>query len=120
MSGYDQGREVEYAVVHDLTDNGYTCTRAASSKGAADVIAVKEGEVLFVSVKRSAPPGPEERRRLVRVAWLLPEVGVPLVAIGRPQLTYRRLFGVGPKEWAPWTPDTLTEPTADREAGYQP
>lgn len=115
MSGYEDGRRVEYKVIHHLTENGYTCTRAASSKGAADVIAVKEWEVLFVSVKRTSPPGREERERLLRVAWLLPEVGVPLVAIGRPKLTYRRLFGAGPKDWDRWTPDHL----ADRENGNQ-
>ena len=39
MTSYEDGRRVEWAVVHDLQANGYETTRAASSKGAADVIA---------------------------------------------------------------------------------
>ena len=108
MSGYSLGRAVEYAVMHDLTENGYLCTRAASSKGVADVIAIKEGQVLLVNVKRTDPPGPVERTSLVGVARMLPGVGVPLVALGpASQLTYRRLTGVGAKAWEPWTPDEI-------------
>lgn len=108
MSGYARGVRTEHAAIHHLTGNGYACTRAASSKGAADVIAIKEGQVLLVSCKTSRYPGPAERTELVRVARLLPDVGVPLVAIGTPaKLTYRRLLGVGLAEWEPWTPDTI-------------
>jgi hypothetical protein len=107
MSGYRQGRDVEWAVVHDLTDNGYECTRAASSKGVADVIAIKAGQVLLVNVKRTTMPGPDERRALFAVAMLLPGVGIPLVALkpARQSLTYRVLYGTGPKDWLPWAPD---------------
>lgn len=107
-SGYALGRAVEYAVIHDLTGNGYVCTRAASSKGAADVIAIKPGQVLLVSVKRSTPPGPVERSALVGVARMLPGVGVPVVAIGpASSLTYRRLTGLGARQWVAWTPDEI-------------
>lgn len=108
MSGYSQGRDVEYAVIHHLTDNGYTCTRAASSKGAADVIAIKPGQVVLVNVKRTTPPGPTERGDLLHVARMLPNVGVPIVALGpASRLTYRLLTGAGPKAWQPWTPDEV-------------
>lgn len=108
MSGYSMGRDVEYAVIHDLTNNGYVCTRAASSKGAADVIAIKPGQVLLVSVKRTTPPGPFERGELLGVARMLPSVGVPIVALGpASRLTYRLLTGAGPKSWKPWTPDEV-------------
>ena len=108
MSGYEQGRRVEWAVIDDLKANGYVCTRAASSKGAADVIAIKPGQVLLVSVKRTTPPGPVERTALVGVARMLPGVGVPLVALGPVSaLSYRRLTGVGPKAWEPWNPDEI-------------
>ena len=108
MSGYSLGRAIEYAVIDDLKTNGYICTRAASSKGAADVIAIKPGQVLLVSVKRTTAPGPVERTALVGVARMLPTVGVPLVAIGpASKLTYRRLTGVGPKAWEPWQPDEV-------------
>jgi hypothetical protein len=106
--GYAAGVRVEHEVIHQLTDDGYVCTRAASSKGAADVIAIKQGQVCLVSVKRTTPPGPDERAQLVAVARLLPGVGVPLVALGPPSnVTYRRLTGVGPRDFVAWTPDTV-------------
>lgn len=106
-SHYAAGRRVEYRVIHHLTDEGYTCTRAASSKGAADVIAIKDGQVLLVSVKLTRWPGPDERQALVRVADCLPGVAVPLVAIGMPSLTYWRLTGVGAQDREAWTPDEV-------------
>lgn len=109
MSGYSQGRDVEYAVIHELTENGYETIRAASSKGAADVAGFKAGQVLFVNVKRTKPPGPAERDRLLRIARFLPGVGVPIVALGpASKVTYRELTGVGPQQWQPWTPDEVT------------
>jgi Holliday junction resolvase len=109
VSGYAQGRRVEWDVVHDLTENGYDCTRAASSKGAADVIASKPGQVLLVNCKRTTPPGPDERRQLLRVAAHLPDLMVPLVALkpARQALSYRRLTGPGPRDWVAWTPDEV-------------
>ena len=108
MSGYSDGRRVEWAVVHDLTANGYECTRAASSKGVADVIAIKRGELLLVNVKRTTVPGPSERADLIRVTALL-YCSVPLVALKplRKPLEYRRLTGPGPKDWTIWHPDAL-------------
>lgn len=108
MSGYSLGRAVEYAVIDDLKANGYVCTRAASSKGVADVIAFKPGQVLLVSVKRATPPGPVERSALRGVARMLPGVGVAIVALGpASSVTYRRLTGVGAKDWVSWTPDEI-------------
>ena len=107
-SGYALGRVVEWAVVHDLVDNGYEHMRGSSSKGFADVVAIKQGQVLFVNVKRTTPPGPAERAALLRVAGYLPGVGVALVALGpASRVTYRRLTGAGAKAWVPWTPDEV-------------
>lgn len=106
MSAYSRGRSVEYAVVHQLTADGYDTIRGASSKGLADVVAIKPGQVLLINVKRTTPPGPGERAGLLRVAGLLPGVGVPLVALGpASRVVYRRLTGPGPGQWEPWTPD---------------
>jgi len=108
MSSYSQGRDVEYAVLHELGDNGYDTVRGASSKGLADVVAIKPGQVLLVNVKRTTPPGPDERADLLRVAGHLPGVAVPLVALGpASRVTYRRLTGVSPEAWEPWTPDEV-------------
>ena len=82
-SGYHLGRAVEYRVADRLRADGYEIQRAASSKGIADLIAIKPGQVLFISVKRTALPGPDERRELVRVARMLPGIAVPVIARGK-------------------------------------
>jgi hypothetical protein len=108
MSGYSDGVRVEHAVIHELTRDGYHTVRAASSKGMADVVAVKDGQVLFINVKRTTPPGPKERAQLLAVAACLPGVGVPIVALGpASRVTYRRLTGHGPRDWVPWTSDEV-------------
>jgi Holliday junction resolvase len=112
MSSYHDGRRVEYAVCHDLADNGYRVTRAASSKGFADVIAIKPGQILLVNVKRTRMPGRLERLDLLMDAGFVDGGGgVPLVALGpASKLTYRRLTGPGPADWEPWTPDEIGRP----------
>jgi hypothetical protein len=107
MSDYNQGRRVEYAVIHDLQQAGYETIRAASSKGLADVVAIKEGQVLLVNCKRTTMPGPGERADLLRIAAMLPFIAVPIVALHpfRLPLVYRQLTGPGPKDWAPWPLD---------------
>lgn len=112
MSGYADGRRVEWAVIHYLTANGYDTIRASSSKGCADCIGFKPGQVVLVNVKRTTPPGPGERADLLRVAGHLP-CAVPLVALGPvSRLSFRRLTGAGPHDWLPWTPDEL-DPIGD-------
>ena len=114
MSGYSDGRRVEWAVINDhLKPNGYWTVRAASSKGMADVVAVKDGQVLFVNAKLTTAPGPKERDDLLTVAACLPGVGVPLVALGpASNITFRRLTGHGPHDWEPWTPDEIAHHTS--------
>lgn len=51
MSNYAKGRRREYRVQRILELAGYQTIRAASSKGIADVIAVRGREVRFISVK---------------------------------------------------------------------
>lgn len=109
MSGYAEGRRVEYDVIEHLKANGYDTVRAASSKGLADVVAIKPGQVLLVNCKRTTMPPPAERVDLLRIASCLPGVSVPLVAIHprRQPLTFRQLTGAGPRDWTPWTPDDM-------------
>lgn len=104
---YQQGVRVERLVILDLKANGYETVRAASSKGAADVVAIKAGQVLIVSCKRTKMPGPAERADLLRVADLIPNVGVPLVALKplRQPLEYRKLHGPRASQWCQWSPD---------------
>jgi Holliday junction resolvase len=106
MSGYSDGRRIEYAAIDRLEADGYEVTRAASSKGFADVTAIKPGEILFVSVKRTRNDSPAGRAKLLRIAGFFPGIAVPIVAIGpASRLQFRELVGVGPKEWRAWTPD---------------
>ena len=111
MSGYSDGVRVERAAINEhLKPNGYKTVRGASSKGFADIVAVKPGQALFISFKKTTPPGPAERANLIRVADCLPGVGVPLVALGpASRVTFRRLTGTGPQDWTPWTPDEIGE-----------
>ena len=51
MSGYAKGRRAEYRAKRILESAGYTVTRAASSKGAADLIAWDSQRIRFISVK---------------------------------------------------------------------
>lgn len=105
MSGYTDGRRAEWTVIYDLQAHGYWTIRAAGSKGAADVVAIKPGQVLFVSVKRTTGPRPAERLALVELANRLPGVGIPLIAIKAPRqpIQYRvcHLDTYAPQ----WTPD---------------
>ena len=106
MSSYHDGRRIEYAVIHALTEAGWECTRAASSKGSADVIAIRAGEVALVNVKRTSPPGPAERAALLRVADLIPTVSAPVVALGpASRLTWRLLTGPDARHYLPWSPE---------------
>jgi len=51
MSGYRKGRDREYRAQRILEAAGYTTTRAAGSKGAADLIAWDSQRIRFISVK---------------------------------------------------------------------
>jgi Holliday junction resolvase len=51
MSNYAKGRRKEYRVQRLLEAAGYQTIRAASSKGVADIVAVRGREVRFISVK---------------------------------------------------------------------
>ena len=106
MSGYSLGRRVEYDVRHRLEADGYEVVRAASSKGFADLVAIKSGQVLLVNVKRTALPGPAERRELVRVARMLPGVAIPVIARGK-RLLLVTDDGTDPRACVEWTPDEV-------------
>jgi hypothetical protein len=68
-TNYSRGRAKEYATIYELQDEGYTCMRAASSKGMFDVLAWKEGEgPRCIQCKRESTPTnktyPAERRQM--------------------------------------------------------
>jgi Holliday junction resolvase len=107
VSNYSAGTRIEYLVRDDLQAKGYHVMRSRGSKGAADLVAVGQGCVLFIQCKRGNPQiKPYERAALVRLADRLPVIGVPVVACKplRQGITYRALTGYGPKDWLPFEP----------------
>lgn len=102
---YEAGARLERDTVKNLKEHGYVVFRAAGSKGIADVIAFKPGEVLFVQAKTKGAITRIERLALFRLAGIVPG-GVAIVAT-RPRTTYLRLAGIGPRDMVRWTPDVL-------------
>ncbi len=68
MSGYSDGRRLEYAARDVLAADGYEVFRSAGSKGTADLIAIKPGDIVLVQCKKSKPIGPAERDALRSLA----------------------------------------------------
>lgn len=102
-----RGTRAENQVADELGKAGYDVVRSAASKGAADLVAVHDGEILFVQVKLVPPgkgyvqPSPAERRELYRIAERVG--GIPVTAMrypgagSRPAVTrYWLLTGTGP------------------------
>ncbi len=116
-----QGRGLENAVKALLSERGWTCMRAAGSKGVADVVAIPSRAVqpwLLVQCKLSNPVlSPADRLALTTLAT--PCRAVPLVACRGDRgegtrvqyqkdtgmwVVFRELTGPGPKEWTEWDP----------------
>lgn len=108
-----RGTVAEHAVAGELGSMGYDVVRSAGSKGAADLVAVHDGEILFVQVKLApsgtayVQPSPAERRELVRIAARAK--GIPVVAVRSPGRGSRSPFngywvltGAGPADREPW------------------
>ena len=122
VSGYSDGRKLEYAAQADLEADGYWCKRSPGSKGKDDVLALKGSltlgnlELLFVQCKLSGEMGPDDRAGLLELATRFG--GVPVsarwVKVGRAARTgeFRELTGPGPKDWRPWSADHALEKTA--------
>lgn len=100
-----------------LGSRGYDCIRSAGSKGAADIVAVHDGEICFVQVKLhdKARVSPAEREQLLRLATRAGDVTPRSYAVvaykitdpsdGRKRkLVFRELTGPGPRETTPWIP----------------
>jgi len=109
---YRAGLVLEHATRHDLEADGYYVIRSAGSKGAADLVAIKPGELLLVQCKLDGKMTPLERHDLSVLADRLGVVS--LVAYWRKDgraarkvaFRYRTPGIVGPPEWKrEWTPD---------------
>lgn len=76
MSNYRRGVYYERRSIEYLRACGYTCFRAAASKGPADIVAVRPGDALLVEVRSG-----RARRRATRAAELARALGDPWRAV---------------------------------------
>lgn len=111
-----RGTRAENAVADELGAMGHDVIRSAGSKGAADLVAMHDREILFVQVKLVNPKGPvytqlspNERTELIRIARRVD--GFPIVAQrhqgrgSRPAFTrWYLLTGTGPNDRIEWVP----------------
>lgn len=110
MAQYHRGRAFEHAVRAALVADGYDVIRSAGSKTKVDLVAFKADQVLFIQCKLDGHCSPAERLALLRVASLLPNYSVPLIAWKQPgvsQVHFRRLVGTDSQAYEPWTPDSV-------------
>lgn len=113
-----RGARAENAVADELGLYGYDVVRSAGSKGAGDLWAIHDGELLLVQVKLVSPGKrsytqltPDERRELLRMArrvgpWAVPVVAQRHLGYGsRPPVTmWFELTGTGPDDRRSWIP----------------
>lgn len=114
MSHYRTGRDFEWKVRDDLSDNGYDVIRSAGSKTKVDLAAFKPGQAVFVQCKRDGKISPAERVELLRLAGHIN--ALPVVAwktVGNTTIRYWLLTGPGPAERVEWSTD-ITVPGGTR------
>ena len=107
MTRYTRGRDFEHRISRRLEQAGYAVIRAASSKGAADLVAIGHGHTLLVQCKlagSSLPPA--EWNALYRLARQGDGL-VPIAAFGRgagrPPAFYELLdFKADGRSGQPW------------------
>lgn len=89
-----------------LERDGYYVMKSAGSKGVADLLAIKAGQILMIQCKLDSYVGPQAWNDLWNTAQ---RAGAVPVVVGRGQAVWRL---VGPKDgsgsrqpWEPWTWD---------------
>jgi len=107
---YRAGLVLEHATRHELEADGYYVVRSAGSKGSADLVALKPGEVLLVQCKLDGRMTPAERASFAELADRLGVLS--LVARWHKEGTAARTVrfmarprGLGTLWDQPWSPD---------------
>lgn len=67
MSAYRAGRALEYRAIEKLRKEGWLCIRSAASHSPIDIVAGKEGRVLFVQVKGARSRMPQSELEELRI-----------------------------------------------------
>ncbi len=117
MSNYSNGAELERAAKKSLEADGYYVIRSAGSKGLADLIALKPGELLLVQCKRRYI-GPAERmafRMLAIRLGALPLLGEWVKEGRAARVVGFSLMGIGDAR-SPWCADRAAEAAARTDA----
>ena len=91
QSQYVLGRQFEYRTRDIFAKAGYFVFRSAQSRGVADIIAFKKGEVLFVQCKRS---GGIEKAETLKLLKQCEEIGVTPLIAERPDGRTTKLYSV--------------------------
>ena len=66
---YVKGRRWEWKVKKQWEQDGFLVYRSAGSKGAADLIAIKDGQVYLIQVQVNKKPSRAKILRLIAEAW---------------------------------------------------
>lgn len=114
-TNYERGSAFERRVGAHLHARGYEVFRAAGSRGKADVLAIRPGQILLIQCKRNGEIPRGEWNDLYALAERIAgsaavgAVVVPLLALmpGRRGIAYRQLVEPAehrqPRNWVPWT-----------------
>ena len=109
-----RGSAFERKVAAELTADGYLVIRAAGSHGAADLVAVKPGQVLFVQVKLGGAGAcsPAEWNEFFRLASSVAALPILAYRPGRQGVAYWLVTGAKERVTrtppaVPWTPDEV-------------
>lgn len=61
-TNYQRGANLEYKVRRQFEEAGYYVVRSAGSRGVADLVAVKQGQVFWIQVKKSTSTAKEKEK----------------------------------------------------------
>jgi Holliday junction resolvase len=106
---YQRGLVFEHATRTHLQTEGYDVIRAAGSHTPADLIAIKQGQLLLVQCKLDGRIGPHARNQLLELAHKI-DTGIAIVAWkkrGTINPQYRQLTGPGPTDWTDFHTDHI-------------
>lgn len=92
-SNYQRGRALEHRVRTHLRAQGYEVLRTAGSKSKIDLVAIKQGQILFVQCKRSGALPPAEWNALWDLALMAGAVPVLAEQLKPRGRKYWRLTG---------------------------